>query len=267
MSQKGWKLARAVLVSCVAVAFAFAAAAGGLEISRGALWKVVQTCVANRALTGAAFPCLKVDVSDGDDRGYVLLRTPLGEPDLILAPTRKIVGVEDPWLQTPEAPNYFEDAWNARAFLSDGRQKPPARDDVALVVNSRLLRSQDQLHIHIGCLSRPVRRMLRTLAPRLPEDRWSRIGGPTNVANAPDGPGLWARRIDGETLAGVNPFRLAAEGRSDESESRSRLMVAVAGVQLADGRGGFVLLAAQDDPAHPHDQFSADDFIDPWCPS
>lgn len=267
MSRKGWKLARAIVVSCVAVAFAFAAAAGGLEISRGALWKVVQTCVANRALTGAAFPCLKVDVSGGDQRGYVILRAPLGAPDLILAPTRKIVGVEDPSLQTLEAPNYFEDAWNARAFLSDGRHEPLARDDVALAVNSRVSRSQDQLHIHIGCLSRRVRQTLRTLAPELPEDRWVRIQGPMNVANTPDGPGLWARPIDSETLAGVNPFRLAAEGRSDETESRSRLMIAVAGAQLADGRGGFVLLAGQNDPSNPNDQFSAEDFIDPWCPS
>ena len=44
-------------------------------------------------------------------------------------------------------------------------------------------------------------------------------------------------------------------------------MVAVAGVQLGDGRGGFVLLAGQNDPSDPNDQFSAEDFIDPSCPS
>jgi CDP-diacylglycerol pyrophosphatase len=269
MSLKDWKLARAVVVSCVAVAvvLAFAAVAGGLEISRGALWKVVQTCVANRALTGAAFPCLKVDVSQGDERGYVILRTPVGPPDLILVPTRKIVGVEDPSLQTSEAPDYFEDAWNARAFLSEGRQKPLARSDVALAVNSRLLRSQDQLHIHIGCLSRHMKRKLQILAPELPEDGWASTRAPTHVANTPDGPGLWARRIDSATLAGVNPFRLAAEGGPDESESRSRLTIAVAGVQLADGLGGFVLLAAYDDPDDPRDQFGAEDFIDHGCSS
>jgi CDP-diacylglycerol pyrophosphatase len=267
VSRKGWKLARAVVVSCVAVAFAFAAAAGVPEISRGALWKVVQACVANRALTGAAFPCLKVDDSHGDERGYVLLRAPWGAPDLILAPTRKIVGVEDPSLQTSEAPNYFEDAWNARGFLSDESQEPLARDNVVLAVNPRPWRSQDQLHIHIGCLSRRMRQRLQTLAPGLPVDEWARIGGPMRVANAPYGPGLWARRIDSETLAGVNPFRLAAEGRSNDAESRSGLMVAVAGAQLADGHGGFVLLAAYDDPADPNGQYAAEDFLDPSCSS
>jgi CDP-diacylglycerol pyrophosphatase len=251
----------------VAVAFAFAAVAGGPEISRGALWKVVQTCVANRALTGAAFPCLKVDVSQGDERGYALLRAPWGAPDLILAPTRRMVGVEDPSLQNMEAPNYFEDAWNARAFLSDGRPDPLVRDDVVLAVNPRLWRSQDQLHIHIGCLTRRMRLRLEIVAPELPIDEWARIRGPMKVANAPYGPGLWARRIDSDTLAGVNPFRLAAEGRWSDAESRSRLMVAVAGARLADGRDGFVLLAAYNDPADTNDQYAAEDFLDPSCPS
>ena len=68
-------------------------------------------------------------------------------------------------------------------------QNPLARDNVALVVNSRFWRSQDQLHIHIGCLSRRMRQRLRTLAPGLPEDEWARIRGPMSVANAPYGPG------------------------------------------------------------------------------
>ena len=253
-------MARAVVVWCVAVTFSFAAAAAGPAISRGALWEVIRTCVANHALTGAAFPCLEVNVSAGDERGYVILRAPLGTPDLILAPTSKIVGVEDPSLRSLEAPNYFEDAWSARAFLSEGRRTPLARNDVALAVNSRLARSQDQLHIHIGCLSARVKQTLQTFVPKLPEDRWVRIGGA-----ALHGPGLWGRRVDQETLAGVNPFRLAAEIRSNDTESRSQLMIAVAGVQLANGRGGFVLLASYDDPSHADEQFSAEDFLDPWC--
>jgi CDP-diacylglycerol pyrophosphatase len=75
-------------------------------------------------------------------------------------------------------------------------------------------------------------------------------------------PGLWGRRVDQETLAGINPFRLAAEVRSNETESRSQLTIAVAGVQLAKGRGGFLLLASYDNPAH---SFSAETFLDPSC--
>jgi len=86
-----------------------------------------------------------------------------------------------------------------------------------------------------------------------------------NLGNTLHGPGLWGRRVDQETLAGVNPFRLAAEVGLDEAESRSRSMIAVVGVQLANGRGGFVLLASYDDPSHPNEQFSAENFLDPSC--
>jgi hypothetical protein len=74
--------------------------------------------------------------------------------------------------------------------------------------------------------------------------------------------GLWGRRVEKETLAGVNPFRLAAEVRSNETESRSQLTIVVAGVQLAEGRDGFVVLASYDDLSH---QFSAEHFLNPSC--
>ena len=256
-----------VAILLAAVAFAFAAQAAVTGASRGALWKVVQTCVANHALTGASFPCLDVNVSAGDERGYVILRPPLGKPDIILAPTRKIVGVEDPSLQTPEAPNYFEDAWNARAFLSEAHRKPLRRNDVALAVNSRLTRSQDQLHVHIGCLSQRAKRSLQALAPELPENEWVRIGKPLKLRAPMRDPGFWGRRVDRETLAGVNPFRLAAEGSPGLSANRSELMIVVAGIELPRGRGGFVLLAAQNDRSGPAGKFSAEDFLDNSCSS
>jgi CDP-diacylglycerol pyrophosphatase len=247
---------------CAAVGFPFAQTATSLEVGRDALWLVVRTCVANHALTGAAFPCLTVNVSNGEQRGYVILRAPSGRPDLILSPTRKTVGVEDPSLQTLGAPNYFEDAWNARSFLSNGSNGPLAHDDVALAVNSRLSRSQDQLHIHIGCVSPDVKQALQALAPELPGDRWVRIGSSLNHVKTLFATGLWGHRVDKETLAGVNPFRLAAEVRSNDTETSSQLTIVVAGVQLAKGRGGFVLLASYDNAAH---SFSAETFLDPSC--
>ena len=80
-----------------------------------------------------------------------LLRPPLLQ-DLILVPTRRIVGIEDPFLQSPEAPNYFDAAWRARSFLKGANGQAPDREAVALVANSAFVRTQDQLHIHVGCL-------------------------------------------------------------------------------------------------------------------
>ena len=53
---------------------------------------------------------------------------------------------------------------------------PPAPDDFALAVNSALTRSQDQFHIHLGCLAPALGRRLPALAPEMPVGAWTRIG-------------------------------------------------------------------------------------------
>jgi CDP-diacylglycerol pyrophosphatase len=251
------ELVRLAAICCVA--FALAAQAAVAKGDRGALWQVVRTCVANHALTGAAFPCLEVNLSEGEEGGYVILRPPVGKPDTILSPTKKIVGIEDPSLRTLAAPNYFEDAWNARAFLSDSVQKPLAHDDVALAVNSLSSRTQDQLHIHIGCISRQAKQTLQAIAPQLPEDRWAPIKQRIKRF------GFWGRRVAQDTLAGVNPFRLAAEGFPDETSSRAQSAIVVAGTLLANGRNEFVLLLWRPDPFGLSRPFAAEDILDPSC--
>jgi CDP-diacylglycerol pyrophosphatase len=96
-----------------------------------------RSSVADFKLTGAPFPCLEVDLSRGEARGDVVLRPPLLN-DLILAPTREIVGVEDPSLQLAGAPNYFNTAWRARSFLEARDRRAPERDEIAVAANSAL---------------------------------------------------------------------------------------------------------------------------------
>ena len=93
------------VVVLLTVSAAFAAYA--MELNRMALWQVVRACVADFKLTGKPFPCLKVDLAGGEERGSIVLRPPLSD-DTILAPTRRITGVEDPFLQWTDAPNYFD---------------------------------------------------------------------------------------------------------------------------------------------------------------
>jgi CDP-diacylglycerol pyrophosphatase len=239
---------------------AIAALSSGADAqNREALWGVVQACRLNHAVTGAAFPCLSVNVSEGVERGYVILRPPLGE-DFILAPTRKIVGVEDAWLEAADAPNYFDDAWNARAVLAARGRAPPPRDEVALAVNSRLARTQDQLHIHIGCISNEAKRSIEAIEPELSPTRWRRLEKP--IA----GFLFWARRIDQDTLAGVNPFRLALEGLPVASEDRGNVTIVVAGARSVQGRDGFVLLVAIDDRFRPGSSRAGTDLLDRSCP-
>ena len=161
-----------ILSIVVGLTLVTAFATSPVELDRLALWQVVRACVADFKLTGAPFPCLNVDLSAGEERGHIVLRPPLRH-DLILAPTRRIVGIEDPFLQSPEAPNYFDAAWGARLFLEGADGQTPEHDAVALVVNSAVVRDQDQLHIHVGCLLPYARRELAAAAPRISMGEWA----------------------------------------------------------------------------------------------
>jgi CDP-diacylglycerol pyrophosphatase len=210
--------------------------------NRELLWQVIQACRANYDMTGAAFPCLDVNVSAGVERGYVILRRPIGNDDLILAATRKIVGIEDPSLRGKDAANYFEDAWNARTILTTRTGGPPAPENVALAVNSSLTRRQDQLHIHIGCLSPQAKRSLQASKSELSQTGWH------HLTRSVGGLMFWALRIDQETLEGVNPFRLALEGLAVEARDMEKVTIVVIGNRSIEGRGAFILLATTNDP-------------------
>ena len=230
---QGSGMKRAVILLVVAATTAFATTAIGLD--RLALWQVVLTCVANYRLTGAPFPCLEVDLSDGTGRGYIVLRPPLLN-DLIVAPTREIVGIEDPFLQLDGAPNYFNAAWRARSFLKRSDGRTPERDEIAVVANPAVIRTQDQLHIHVGCLKSSAKRMLAAAAPNVPIGKWVRIG-----AVVPDSM-FWGMRKRGTDLSDIEPFRLAAEAVAAKVIPPRNLTIAAAGVRV-EGDDQFLILA------------------------
>jgi CDP-diacylglycerol pyrophosphatase len=221
------------VVVVVTVSAGFAAYA--MELHRMALWQVVRACVADYKLTGAPFPCLEVNLARGEELGSVVVRPPLLN-DTVLSPTRRIPGIEDPFLQSPEAPNYFDAAWRARTYLKGADGHVPERDAIALFVNSAIVRTQDQLHIHVGCLLPYARRTLAVVAPKVPMGGWVEIGPVVPHTM------FWASRIPGAELASVNPFRLAANELADKTRGPGDLTVAVAGVRV-DGDDEFLILA------------------------
>jgi CDP-diacylglycerol pyrophosphatase len=219
-----------------------------------ALWQVVRACVADYKLTGAPFPCLEVDLSGGEERGSVVLRPPLLD-DTILAATRRITGIEDPFLQSPEAPNYFDAAWRARTFLKDADGQAPDHDAIALFVNSAIVRTQDQLHIHVGCLFPYARRTLAAAAPRIPMGEWVQIGPVVPHTM------FWGYRIRETDLANVNPFRLGAEAVAGKTKDPGDLTVVVAGVRV-DGDDQFLILASYARAPHAWWPVGADNLLD-----
>jgi CDP-diacylglycerol pyrophosphatase len=247
-----WILA---VAAAVTGATAFATLAIGLD--RSALWQVVRACVADYQLTGAPFPCLEVNLSGGEERGNVVLRPPLLR-DLILAPTREIIGVEDPSLLSPDVPNYFDAAWRARGYLKGADGRAPERDEIALVANSANVRVQDQLHIHIGCLRPYARRVLESLAPKVPIGKWVRIGAVTFHSV------FWATRVEGDDLSEVEPFRLAVAALADKIKDRSELTIVTTGARVED-KDGFLLLASYASAKGSWWPVGADDLMDRRC--
>jgi CDP-diacylglycerol pyrophosphatase len=245
------------VVAGLAAPTAFATFAIGLD--RMALWQVVRACVADFKLTGTPFPCLEVDLSGGDERGAVVLRSPVSD-DTILAPTRRITGIEDPFLQSPGAPNYFDAAWRARTFLKGADGQAPERDAIALIVNSAVVRGQDQLHIHVGCLLPYARRVLAAAAPKVPMGEWAPIGAviPHSM--------FWGFRIRETDLPNVDPFRLAAEAVAGKTEGPGDLTIVVAGVRV-ESDDEFLILASSAKAPHAWWPVGAGDLLDSACPA
>jgi CDP-diacylglycerol pyrophosphatase len=227
---------KAVILLVIAVT-AFATSAIGHD-RRLALRQVVRACVADFNLTGAPFPCFEVDLSGG---GNVVLRPPLSN-DLIVAPTREIVGIEDPFLQLAGAPNYFNAAWRARSFLKGADGRTPERDEIAVVANSAVVRTQDQLHIHVGCLNSPAKRILAAAAPNVPIGKWVRI-----IAVVPHTV-FWGMRIRGADLSDFEPFRLAAESTTDKVIPLKYLTIAAAGVRVEADDQFLILVSYPEAP-------------------
>lgn len=250
------------LAGLVAVATAALAVTAGAALAvvanRDALWPVVQACVADVRLTGLPYPCLAVDLEEGDARGHVLLRPPWAN-DMVLSPTRRSVGLEDPVLQSPETPNYFAEAWRARNRITTVNRQPAARDQVALIVNSRIVRGQDQLHIHIGCLVPQARRMLAEAAPGVPLNMWRPVGAviPHQL--------FWALRVQSADLAGVNPFRLVREQFGPVVRDFANVMIMVVGAEV-EGRDEFLILATYANAPHSWWPVGAEDLLNRGCP-
>jgi CDP-diacylglycerol pyrophosphatase len=230
--------------------------AGFADSKREALWAVVRTCVFNHSVTGFSFPCVEVSTADGDSRGYVILRS-LAIRDIVLAPAKRVVGLEDPWLRSADAPDYFGDAWNARHYVKDLSPRPVGDVDIALAVNSRLSRTQDQLHIHIGCVSSRARQLIESAAPGLSASSWLR------VKKEALGVETYAREI--ESLDGVNLLRLAMDGIPSAVRNLGSMGIAVAASPLRGGRHGFVALAWFDETNAPGHPFAVEELLDPRC--
>jgi CDP-diacylglycerol pyrophosphatase len=205
-----------------------------------ALWRIVHAkCVPDEQSAGQPAPCVKVDLSRGEARGYAVLKDIHGAEQYLVMPTLDITGIEDKRLLDPDGPNWFADAWAAKPFVDARLGRTTPRDWMAVSVNSLYGRSQDLLHLHVDCLTPAARAAIDSLAPRLGRT-WS--AKPFEIV----GHRYLALRLDGEAPS-ADPFQLLAKGVPGARAQMGAWTLVMAGVELR-GRPGFVLLAGRADP-------------------
>jgi CDP-diacylglycerol pyrophosphatase len=203
---------------------------------RMALWNIVNLkCVRHFEKAEAPVPCEAIDITGGEDRGFVYLKDLNGVAQMLTIPIRRLTGIEDPALLEADAPNYFAGAWIAKAFVERRLHRSLPRDALGITVNSMLTRSQDQLHFHVDCLDKDVAATLDSQASAL-DDHWR----PMTVELK--GRRYWARRLDSADLSGADPFRLLADGIDGAKAEMGVWSLAAVGADFA-GQPGFILLA------------------------
>jgi CDP-diacylglycerol pyrophosphatase len=221
---------------------------------RDALWKVTHDqCVPDERAHGNPTPCVRVDLDDGPNKGYVILKDRVGVAQYLLIATRKISGIESPDLLAPSSPNYWAEAWQNRAYVSAAAKHDLASDEIGLAINSQPARSQDQFHIHIDCLQPDVRALLAAHGTEI-ATTWAEL--PFDLR----GEHYFARRL--ADIASEDPFKLLAGGVAGAAQHMSEETLVVAGASFAPGQNGFVLLAARATPGHPA---HGEDLLDHGC--
>jgi CDP-diacylglycerol pyrophosphatase len=201
---------------------------------RSAIRQIVQQqCVLNWQQHHNPAPCETVylaDLKDGNS-GYAVLADIGGGAHYLLIPTRTMPGVDSGELLDPDAPNYFAEAWHARALVGTYVGHDVPRTAIGLAMGIAQSRFQDQFHVHIECMQQDA---VKALAAGTFGDTWSpiTIGGST----------YQAMRIMADGLDASNVFELLATLSPDARHHMGNYTLGVAGMQFKGGPG-FVLLA------------------------
>lgn len=213
---------------------------------RNALRRAMQQCVARQKATGKPAPCEYVSTA----KGFVVFREPRAEH--LFVPIAILSGIEDRKIVAPGTLPYWSLAWQEAVYY----EKHP-RWNVALAINSKRSRSQDQLHIHIACLQKNV-------GIALYRDR-NRIGSTWSVLKLQ--PQSYSVMRETSLTGSGDPFRLVYRRVGGRADSMALETIVVVGAQWRqNGRtvDGFYVL---NDYAHGHDTARGESLLDKACSS
>jgi CDP-diacylglycerol pyrophosphatase len=216
------------------VTLARAADPGTVSV-RDRLREITHTqCVPHWLQAKDPAPCLRVTLTSAD-RGFCVLPDRKGGAHLLLIPLEPVSGIESAAAREPHGPNYFQYAWGARGEVVKVAGRDVPRQAIGLAINSMYTRSQDQLHIHMGCLGTSAHDQLVANADAIGAD-WAPI--------VIRGTQYQALRVMGTDLGDANPFALLAQRLPGARESMGAYTMLVAGMSFKEGPG-FAVLAAK----------------------
>ncbi|WP_213805676.1 CDP-diacylglycerol diphosphatase [Granulicella sp. dw_53] len=222
----------------IVVLVVIAVAAGGfglyqaLKTDPNALWAIVHDgCVKEEQAHGKPTPCSAVDLKDG----WAVFKDKRGKTQVLLIPTTRVTGIEDPQILRPNAPNYWQAAWDANLYVQQRAPRMLRRDELALAINSKDARSQDQLHIHVDCVRVDVHNQLHAEQVHLSE-AWSDL--------TVNGAAYRARTLSRDELHDDNVFELV-EKQLPPGEGMDQETVVITGANLPLGKEGFDVLVGR----------------------
>jgi CDP-diacylglycerol pyrophosphatase len=223
---------KAILLLAVASACAATAITVARAADPSALWNIVHDkCTVEQQHRQDPAPCSSVDLTNG----YAVLKDIVGATQFLLIPTARVSGIEDPAILAADAPNYWNFAWQARGFVQERSHASLPRDALSLSINSRVGRSQNQLHIHIDCVRVDVRDTLKSHLGAI-GTTWTTLPAPLA------GRAYRAMRVEQDTLDGIDPFRLLADNDSRAAADMGMHTLIVVGATFGPGKNGFVVL-------------------------
>ncbi|WFS25188.1 CDP-diacylglycerol diphosphatase [Rhizobium rhododendri] len=225
--------------------------------SRSALGLVIDSCRFNLSVTGSTFPCLKIVQSPRPLAAYAILREPTHKERTILTPLDAISGIEDPRLMVTNGPNYFDDAWKERSIILDAYPQKDEWLDAALAINAATNRTQDQLHIHIGCVSTRFKFALNGKKDEIDDLSFRKIRTNTPWRS------FWVKFYAADNLSDINPFHIVAEDVPGARENMQDIAIGIVGGSSRSGQRGFYILAQL--VGDRGFQGSAEDLLDPKC--
>jgi CDP-diacylglycerol pyrophosphatase len=207
------------------------------------LWSLAQCC----SRTLESNPGCRIYDAAGE---YIILKdNSLDKPAAyLIIPSVQVTGIEDKQIFSPPIVNFWEYGWQqAQRFVKE----PAAK--IALAINSTHGRTQNQLHIHIACVSPAVARALAAAAGEIGDN-------PATAARLTLGPANHIyRAIKVNGLAGADsPFTLVAAmpGAAAEMGDQS---IAVVGSTTS---GIYYVLDIQAQGANPG---AAEELLDQTC--